>query len=88
MRLLTNAVISSWLHISSLYSIESLFFQYETPTIFLGPLMFVLLLGLFIIGGGATILSIVTCFPLISSTLLFRKGILPNVCFSPYIRQT
>ena len=73
---------------SSLYSIESLFFQYETPTIFLGPLMLFLLLGLLIIGGGAIGLSITTRFPLTSSTLLFRKGILPNVCFSPYIRQT
>ena len=73
---------------SFLYSIESLFFQYETPTIFLVPLMLFLLLGLFIIGGGATTLSIVITLPLISITLLFRKGILPKVCFSPCIRQT
>ena len=44
--------------------------------------MLVLLLGLFIIGGGATILSIVITFPLTSSTLLFRNGILPYVCLS------
>ena len=46
------------------------------------------LLGLFSIGGGATGLSITTFFPLTSNTLLFRKGILPYVCFSPCIRHT
>ena len=88
MRLLTKAEISSEVHISSLYSIESFSLQYEIPTRLLMPLVQLLLSGWLIIGGGGTILSIATSSPLISSTFLLRKGIFPKVCFTPCIRHT